>query len=121
MIGQGLAGVIEQDNKRLEETALNSPIAVEERKVSFKRVVEDEEKGQAVKGAISKEDQETLDYFGSLRQAFSESELLQVLDIISSLSQDKDSIPTVVDLLGGEEDEEDQDTTMQNPVQAVNF
>lgn len=121
MIGQGLAGVIDQDNKRLEETALNSPKAVEERKVSFKRVVEDDETKAANNPAISKEDQETLAYFQSLRQAFSESELLQVLDIISSLSQDKESIATVVDLLGSGEDAEDEETTTENPQQDTNF
>ena len=121
MIGQGLAGVIEQDNKRLEETVLNSPKAVEERKVSFKRLVEDDEKEQAVKSVISKEDQETLAYFGSLRQAFSESELLQVLEIISSLSQDKDSIATVVELLSGKEEAEHDETTMEHPQQDTNF
>lgn len=120
MIGQGLAGVIEQDNKRLEDAAINSPKAIEERKVSFKRVVEDDEKQPTVTNGVSKEDQETLAYFQSLRQAFTESELLQVLDIISSLSQDKDSIATVVDLLGGEDDA-DEETMVQNPQQDTNF
>ena len=121
MIGQGLAGVIEQDNKRLEETALNSPNAVEERKVTFKRVVEEDEKQSASKPVVSKEDQETLAYFQSLRQAFSESELLLVLDIISSLSQDKDSIAPVVDLLGGGEDGEGEETTIEHPEQDTHF
>lgn len=104
LVGQGLAGVVEQDNKRLEESALNSPRAVEERSVTFKRVVNDDEK-LPTKSSISKEDRQTLDYFNSLKQAFTESELLQVLDIISALSQDKESIPAVFDLLGDEDGE----------------
>ncbi|RYF87199.1 MAG: hypothetical protein EON98_01275 [Chitinophagaceae bacterium] len=111
MIGQGLAGVVEQDNKRLEETALNSPKAVEERNVTFKRVSNEDEGQPTSKRSLSKEDQETLTYFQSLRQAFSESELLQVLDIISSLSQNKENIETVVDLLHGEDSDEEQGET----------
>lgn len=112
MIGQGLAGVVEQDNKRLEDTALNSPAAVQERNVTFKRVSNDEEDQPSAKNGISKEDQETLNYFNSLKQAFSETELLQVLDIISNLSQDKESIATVLDLLA---DEESEDETEASP------
>lgn len=107
LVGQGLAGVVEQDNKRLKETALNSPKAVEERNVTFKRVVGDEEHLTPAKSSISKEDQETLAYFQSLRQAFTESELLQVLDIISNLSQDKENIEAVLDLLQSEDGEEE--------------
>jgi len=88
LVGQGLAGVVEQDNKRLEDTAMNSPKAVEERNATFKRVVNEGEKQTPVTAAISKEDQETLAYFQSLRQAFTGSELLQVLEVseISELS-----------------------------------
>jgi hypothetical protein len=107
MIGQGLAGVVEQDNKRMEDTALNSPKAVEERNVTFKRVVNDEEIKPSAR-SISKEDQETLAYFQSIRLAFTESELLQVLDIISSLSQEKENIVAVLDLLQGADTYEEQ-------------
>lgn len=110
MIGQGLAGVVEQDNKRLEETALNSPSAIEERSVTFKRVVGDDEKTLS-KGTISKEDGETLAYFQSLREVFTESELLKVLDIISALSQDKENISAVLDLLGDEDVDAHTDTS----------
>lgn len=97
LVGQGLAGVVEEDNKRLEEAIANSPQAIEERRVSFKKVHENE---RSISGnTISKEDQETLDYFNSLRQAFTETELLQVLEIISTLSYTKDCIPSVLDLL----------------------
>lgn len=118
LVGQGLAGVVEQDNKRLEDTALNSPSAIEERNVSFKRMSSDEEKQMPPKASISKEDQETLAYFQSLRHAFTESELLQVLDIISALSQDKESIASVLDLLQGDEEDEEQAQTLSAPLQS---
>lgn len=102
LLGQGLAGVVEQDNKRLEESALNSPSAIDERSVTFKRIVGDDEKTSST-GTISKEDGETLAYFQSLREAFTESELLKVLDIISALSEDKENISAVLDLLGDED------------------
>ena len=107
MLGSGLAGVIEQDNKRLEEGVLNSPSAVEERKATFKRVSNDEDVAAfKPKQTISKEDQETLNYFQTLRQAFSEPELLQVLDIISMLSSQRESIPSVLELLKEESEDE---------------
>jgi hypothetical protein len=107
VIGQGLAGVVAQDNKQLEDTALNSLKAVEERNVTFKRVANDGEIKPSARN-ISKEDQETLAYFQSLRLAFTESELLQVLDIISSLSQEKENIVAVLDLLQGADTYEEQ-------------
>jgi len=113
LLGQGLAGVVQQDNKRLEESALNSPSAFEERSVTFKRVVGDEETSSAKGAAISKEDGETLAYFQSLREAFTESELLKVLDIISALSQDKESIEAVLHLLGDEEVDDHTETSNQ--------
>lgn len=111
LVGQGLAGVVEQDNKRLEDPALNSPSAVEERNVTFKRMANDEEKPASPKVDMSKEDQETLVYFQSLRQAFTESKLLQMLDIISALSQDKESITAVLDLLGDGDSEEETEVS----------
>lgn len=116
LLGQGLAGVVEQDNKRLEDAVLSSPSEIEERNVTFKRVLKDEEKQPPSNSGISKEDVETLAYFQSLRQAFTESELLQVLDIISALSQDKESIGAVLDLLQSEgaEDAESSTVPIQN-------
>jgi hypothetical protein len=102
LVGQGLAGVVEQDNKRLEGAIANSPQAIEERQVTFKKMHESEKPLSG--NIISKEDQETLDYFKSLRQAFTEPELLQVLEIINTLSYTKECIPSVLDLLK-EEDE----------------
>lgn len=106
IVGQGLAGVVEQDNKRLEDATLNSASAIEERNVTFKRVLSEDGKQSSFKDSISKEDQETLSYFQSLREAFTETELLQVLKIISVLSQDKESIAAVLNLLQSESEED---------------
>jgi len=115
LVGQGLAGVVEQDNKRLEDTALNSPSAIQERKVTFKRVVNDDEKPSS-KGTISKEEQETLGYFQTLRETFSGEEMVQVLEIIGVLSYQKESIPSVLELLKDEEDEEEEEESNSHAV-----
>ncbi|RYZ27115.1 MAG: hypothetical protein EOO10_13680 [Chitinophagaceae bacterium] len=107
MIGQGLAGIVEQDNKRLEDAVLHSSKAIEERKVSFKRVMNDDEK-TSPKSSISKEDQETLHYFQTLRQTFNDEEMIQVLEIISVLSYQKESIASVLELLKEESSEEEE-------------
>lgn len=115
LVGQGLAGVVEQDNKRLEDTALNSPSAIQERKVTFKRVVNDDEKPSS-KGTISKEDHETLGYFQTLRETFSGEEMVQVLEIIGVLSYQKESIPSVLELLKDEDDEEEEEEANSHAV-----
>jgi len=111
LVGAGLAGIVEQDNKRLEETAQNSTQAIEERKVSFQKVPEKDKSSSYT--AISKEDQGTLDYFKQLRQAFTEEELLQVIDIINALSYNKENIASVLELLE-EDDEKEDDNTLNN-------
>ncbi|GAA4746366.1 hypothetical protein [Flavisolibacter ginsenosidimutans] len=123
MIGQGLAGVVEQDNKRLEETALHSPEAIKERNVTFTKLSPEESASSKSKPpSVSTEDQQTLAYFNSLRQTFTESELLQVLDIIALLSEDKDNIASVVDLLQREDDSEESDAAAFTPSQqGANF
>jgi hypothetical protein len=112
MIGQGLAGAVEEDNKRLEDNYLNFPKAIDERAVTFTKVAGEEGASFKLKEAVSAEDQQTLDYFNSLRQAFTENELLHVLDIIAILSNDKDSISSVLELLQDEE-REDETTTVR--------
>lgn len=121
LVGQGLAGVVEQDNKRLEEAVSNSPRAIEERQVTFKKMYDSEKPTSG--NTISKEDHETLDYFNSLRQAFTETELLQVLEIISTLSYTKECIPAVLDLLKeeGEETENLQEANEDLKAKADHF
>jgi len=112
LVGQGLAGIVEQDNKRLEETAQNSLQAIEERNASFKRKTEDEV--MPPKNSLSKEDQETLNYFKTLRQTFSEKELVQIFEIICALSYDKESIQTVLELLSEEDEKENEEPSNQD-------
>ncbi len=114
MIGQGLAGVIEEDNKRLESSLQNPQLASSyESKVSFKKVNDSPEEEASIREALlkpslSKEDEQTLHYFKSLQAHFTEPELAQLFEIIGRLSQDKKNLPEVLDLLReeGEEDEE---------------
>lgn len=103
LVGQGLAGVVEQDNKRLEGVS-QTPSLGEEAKVSFKRVCSDEPATSTE--SVSEEDKQTLDYFQSVRQAFTEPELIQVLEIIAVLSNQKESISSVLELLKEEGEEE---------------
>ena len=119
LVGQGLAGVVEQDNQRLEQASQNSPQAIAERKVTFKKVSPDEE---TIKPSISKEDQETLGYFQTLRETFSDEEMVQVLEIIGVLSYQKESIPSVLELLKEEgEEEEASSPTAATPTVHQNF
>ena len=121
-VGGGLAGVVEEDNRRLEDRDLHSPSAIEERNVTFKRVVIDEENKPSSKSTLCKEDQETLGYFKTLRETFSGEEMMQVLEIISVLSYQKESIASVLELLKEEEDEEeDGSPTAATPNAYQNF
>lgn len=103
LVGQGLAGVVEQDNKRLESVSQTLSLG-EEAKVSFKRVRSDEP-GTSTE-SVSEEDKQTLEYFQSVRQAFTEPELIQVLEIIAVLSNQKESISSVLELLKEEGEDE---------------
>lgn len=115
LVGQGLAGAVEQDNKRLEGVS-QTPSLGEEAKVSFKRVRSDEP--PTSKESISEEDKQTLDYFQSVRQAFTEPELIQVLEIIAVLSNQKESIPSVLELLK-EEGEEETNADLNSSTQQI--
>ncbi len=107
LVGQGLAGVVEQDNRRLEEAANQTPAvpAHEERNVTIQKMSEGNESSSS-KPFLSKEEQQTLAYFSSLQQAFTEAELLQVFEIVSLLSYDKESIASVLELLKEEGEEQ---------------
>lgn len=105
LVGQGLAGVIEQDNKRLEQKAQNSATTAEG-KVTVQK--EEESPTASFKpSSFSDEDRQTLNYFNSLREAFTETELAQIFQIIGALSYDKESIPSVLELLKEESDDDE--------------
>lgn len=113
LVGQGLAGVVEQDNKRLEGAAQTPPMS-QEANVSFKRVRSDEP--ASCKDNVSDEDKQTLEYFQSVRQAFTEPELIQVLDIIAVLSNQKESIPSVLELLKEEAEDNNHGEPKGSPL-----
>lgn len=115
MIGQGLAGVIEEDNKRWGSPVQNSPTPNQfESNVTFKKVSNPETDQAAVretlfKSALTKEDEQTLNYFTSLRTHFTESELDQLFEIIGRLSHDKENLSDVLELLRDESEEGDDE------------
>ena len=120
MIGQGLAGVVEQDNKRLDASLQNPPQSDQyESKVVFKRVKDSPEEEAAVREAmlrpaLSKEDEQALNYFKSLQAHFTEPELAQLFEIIGRLSHDKENLTDVLELLRDEGDEENDEPQTSN-------
>lgn len=114
LIGEGLAGAITEDNKRLETAASGAPSLFEqETAVSFKRAPkqtsEEESPGEGrLHSPLSKDARETLRYVNVLRDHFSGEELADVFEIIGRLSQAKENIAEVLDLLKGDEIEENE-------------
>jgi len=107
VIGQGLAGVVDQDNRRLEHILENEESKVQERQVSFQRVTKEEP-------VQTEEDKKILDYHRSLQKAFSQEELATIIQIIGLFSEEKENIETVYQMLIGEDvnDAEEQKVTI---------
>jgi hypothetical protein len=101
IIGQGLAGVIEQDNKRLEQDAANGNR--EESQVSFKKVSEEEMNSR---NQFTEADKKILEYHKNLQIVFTPTELTTINQIISLFSQDKENIDVVYEMLTEESEEE---------------
>lgn len=106
LVGEGLAGLVEQDNRRLHDPNASSTQAPDKSKAGFEKVNEGDKSATGYQ--VSKEDQEMLGYFNSLRQAFTQKELLQVFEIIGMLSYSKDDITHVLGYLKGEGPEEEK-------------
>jgi hypothetical protein len=104
LVGQGLAGVVEKDNRRLEEQVRSHASSIEQGQATFRKTTF-ESNSHPLKSFLSKEEQETLEYFNELKRTFSETELLQVLEIIGMLSSCKENINSVLDLLSDNEKE----------------
>lgn len=85
----GLAGIIENDNKRSAES---KPETNSETEVSFK-------KKESTESSLSEEEKMFMDFFKEMRSHFNEDEMGLVFEILDSLSKDKSQLPTVVDLL----------------------
>ena len=120
MIGQGLAGVIEQDNRRIE-SSIQNPVPQDqyESKVVFKKVADSPEEEAPVREALlrpalSKEDEQALNYFKSLQTHFTEPELSQLFEIIGRLSHDKENLSDVLDLLRDEDEDYDYESELSN-------
>lgn len=104
IIGQGLAGVIEQDNKRLEQDATNgSNKETQESQVSFKKVSEEEMNSR---NQLTEAEKKILEYHKNLQIVFTPTELTTINQIIALFSQDKENIDLVYEMLT-EENEED--------------
>ncbi len=108
LIGQGLAGVVEQDNKRIEDKVENTDSKVEERHVTFQKVHKDE-------GALSNEEEKKLvAYYKKLQQTFTKEELTTIVQIIGLFSMEKENIQTVYEMLTEEAEKEESETIWNN-------
>jgi len=104
IIGQGLAGVIEQDNKRIEQDAANAGNSqANEPQVSFRKISEEE---RTKSNAFSDDDKKILEYHKNLQIIFTPMELTTINQIIALFSQDKENIETVYEMLTEEGEEE---------------
>jgi hypothetical protein len=114
VIGQGLAGVIEQDNKRLEQDAANGGNnETHEPQVSFRKVSEEEMNS---KNLFTDDEKKILAYHKNLQTVFTPMELGTITQIIALFSQDKENIETVYEMLteDGEEETGEEDTSKVN-------
>jgi hypothetical protein len=109
IIGQGLAGVIEQDNKRLEQGAANGNR--EESQVSFKKVSEEEMNSR---NQFTEADKKILEYHKNLQIVFTPTELTTINQIIALFSQDKENIDVVYEMLTEEGEEEEDENAKEN-------
>jgi hypothetical protein len=103
LVGQGLAGVVEQDNKRMETSFETGQTQAQGSKSSFEKVGKEE-------SPLSEEEQKILAYHRRLHETFSSEELLMIFKIIGLFSEDKANIHEVYTWLQDEED-----TTEEKP------
>lgn len=113
IIGQGLSGVIEQDNKRLEQDAANtSSKESQEPHVSFRKVSEEE---MISRDLFTDDEKKILVYHKNLQAVFTPTELATITQIIALFSQDKENIETVYEMLT---DESEEETSDEHPTKA---
>lgn len=91
----GLAGIIEQDNLRLE---MATP--TEETEVNFKK------KEVTTKPVLTEQEQAFVNLFKELEKQFTEDELGLVMEVLDELSKDKTQLQAVLELLQDESEEE---------------
>ena len=103
LIGQGLAGVVEQDNKRIEDKVENAESKVEERHVTFQKVNKNES------SLLNEEEKKLITYYNKLQQTFTKEELATIIQIIGLFSTEKENIQTVYEMLTEETENEEME------------
>jgi hypothetical protein len=86
---EGLAGIIEEDNKRVKDKKQETTSDAE---VNFK-------KKESQASNLSQDEKVFIDFFKELRSHFTENEMGLVFEILENLSKDKEQLQTVVELL----------------------
>ncbi len=87
----GLAGIIEQDNQRLEiDTQKTTP----ETEVSFKK-----KDTPTAQPALSEQEQAFINLFKELEKQFTEDEMGLMMEVLDELSKDKSQLQMVLELL----------------------
>ena len=108
LIGQGLAGVVEHDNKRLEDKIENAELKTEERHASFKKV------DNCEKSIMREEEKKLIAYYKKLQQTFTQEELTIIIQIIGLFSMEKENIQTVYEMLTEITEKEEKRTLPDN-------
>lgn len=102
LVGQGLAGVVQEDNKRQEAPSTTGQTQVQESKSSFEKVAKEESRR-------SEDEQKILAYHQRLHETFSYEELDIIFKIIRLFSEEKSNIHEVYKWLQDEEDDETEE------------
>lgn len=93
----GLAGIIEQDNQRLEiDTQKTTP----ETEVSFKK-----KEATTNQPVLTEQEQAFINLFKELEKQFTEDEMGLVMEVLDELSKDKSQLQTVLELLKDNEEQ----------------
>jgi hypothetical protein len=97
VLGEQLAGIIEDDNKKTIAPHSPSP----DTEVNFKKKESTENPSP-----VSEGDKELLGLIKEIQMQFNENEFGQVIEILDLLSKDKSNLPTVIELLQQESEDE---------------
>lgn len=95
----GLAGIIEQDNQRLETNP--TPTTTEEAEVNFKK-----KETTVAPPVLNEQEQAFLNLFKELEKQFTEDELGLVMEVLDAFAKDKTSLQEVLDFLQDVSEEE---------------
>ncbi len=96
----GLAGIIEQDNLRLDN---DTQKATPETEVSFKK-----KETVVAQPVLSEQEQAFVNLFKELEKQFTEDELGLVMEVLDELSKDKTQLQTVLELLQDNNEEQNE-------------